>query len=928
MYVFWEPVIRPLLEMVRPRVVLEVGAEEGKHTERLLAHCAEHGAVLHVVEPVPRFDAAALKSKYGGWFELHEAPSPEALADLPPVDAALLDGDHNWYSVYSELNALSAAAVKAGAPMPLFFLHDMLWPYGRRDLYYSPDRIPEEFRQPFGRGGILPGVSDLSEKQGLNRGYCNALHEGGPRNGVRTGAEDFLLKRPGWRLDIIPVMHGLGILRDDDHLRRFPEVSGHIEALLDQGRFAALLQSVESARVDTLVRLENKRFDIEWLKGKVEKAEKAAANNCARELAEEKSRAAERETALNGKLSLLENHARELAERLAALEDNERVLAEDRRRIEKQEREMAADRLAAALRERDAALRHVRMLINLMEEAGREHVELLRSPRWRAGNRAVRLVEKALRRPNQSQSPKRLMETLAKYDGWKRDFQDRAEKQTPASRVNATVAVLRADKPAHAAPLISQLAKETNETAADAQRLCALFEEAHHHGKMVRASWRWKAGTLLVGGLSKLRPKPEESPRAVKMDAYARAFTLWRKCYGAQGGIAESAPSIWGTPKSAATGDATLKPLGPDRVRRLRVVQFTPPAPRNPFYRVIADELRRRGWMYDFSVRFEELLDRNASDGGRCRIAHFHQFDALYHDRGGDLAATERNAVELLERLGALKKAGYKLAHTFHNPWPHDRKFLETDRDFTEKALPLMDGVVVLSENARPFAAKYAAPDRVRVIPHPSLAGVCGPSPARDAAREKLGLPQGGFVFGHLGELKPYKGVESILAAFETVRSAAPDTMLVVAGRPLDAAYADQLRALAEKTGGVRVEARLLEDGEIPLWLAAFDMSVFAFRDIWVSSSVVLSMSHGVPVVAPDLGGLPEYVTEEDTGFLYPPDGPDALAAAMLRARRTPYLEHLRYMCGVHSRKRSVDEIATAYEHFYATVEGAGPDGA
>ena len=913
MFVFWEPVIRPLLEIVRPRTVLEIGAEEGKHTEVLLAHCAEHKAVLHVVEPVPRFDAAALKSKYADWFELHEQPSPDALAGLPPMDVALLDGDHNWYCVFQELKVLTAAASGAGAPMPLFFLHDMLWPYGQRDLYYSPDRIPEKFRHPFGRGGILPGVSELSEKGGLNRSYCNALAEGGPRNGVRTAAEDFLREREGWRLDIIPVMHGLGILRDEAHIARFPEVGEFIESLLGRGRASKLLEAIEASRIDTLVRLENKRFDIEWLKGKLEKAEKEAARKISAEAM--------------AHIAALEDHDRELTERLAALEENERHMTEDERRLERHDREMAGDRLAGALRERDEALRHVKMLTSLMDETGREYVQMLRSPRWHAGDRAVRMVETILRRPNQSQSPRRLEATLAKYDAWKRDCAERQGRQTPARRVENMAALLRVGKAAHAAPIISQLAKETNAAANDAIRLSALFEEMNHHGTMVRASWRWKAGRLLVGGLAKLRPQPLETPHALKADAYARAFTLWRTCYGTVNRLPETAPSLWNTNTTA--GDTGLKPLDLEQVRALRVVQFTPPSPRNPFYRVIADELRRRGWKYDFSVRFDELLAPSAADGDRCRIVHFHQFDTLYHDRGGDLDATRRSSEELLKRLESLKRSGWRLVHTFHNPWPHDRKFLEIDREFTERALPLMDGVVVLSENARPFVARYADAQRIRMIPHPSYEGVYGPMLPRDEARRRLNLPEGAFVFGHLGELKPYKGVETIVAAFEQVLAAAPDTMLVVAGRPADAAYMEKLRALAEKLGNVRLETRELEDEEIPVWLGAFDCSVFAFRDIWVSSSVVLSQSYGVPVVVPELGGLPEYVLEEETGFLYPPDGTAAtLAAAMLRARRTPYLEHLRYMCKVHSRKRSVDLVATAYEHFYAMVEGADPEGA
>ena len=65
-------------------------------------------------------------------------------------------------------------------------LHDVLWPYGRRDLYYAPEQIPEEFRQPYAEQGMRPGTKKLLERGGLNPTMYNALEEGGPRNGVMT----------------------------------------------------------------------------------------------------------------------------------------------------------------------------------------------------------------------------------------------------------------------------------------------------------------------------------------------------------------------------------------------------------------------------------------------------------------------------------------------------------------------------------------------------------------------------------------------------------------------------------------------------------------------------------------------------------------------------------------------------------------------
>ena len=53
---------------------------------------------------------------------------------------------------------LAEASASAGAPLPVLILHDVCWPYGRRDLYYVPERIPEEFRQPYAQRGMRPGT--------------------------------------------------------------------------------------------------------------------------------------------------------------------------------------------------------------------------------------------------------------------------------------------------------------------------------------------------------------------------------------------------------------------------------------------------------------------------------------------------------------------------------------------------------------------------------------------------------------------------------------------------------------------------------------------------------------------------------------------------------------------------------------------------
>jgi hypothetical protein len=138
--------------------------------------------------------------------------SVDAIGGLEPPDIALIDGDHNWWTVYRELEMLYALARDQKAAPPVILLHDIAWPYARRDMYYNPEAIPPTQQHPHGHVGMLPGVSELVET-GINGVLANATHEGGPRNGVLTAIEDFIA---GTGVEVsfykLPFFNGMGIL--------------------------------------------------------------------------------------------------------------------------------------------------------------------------------------------------------------------------------------------------------------------------------------------------------------------------------------------------------------------------------------------------------------------------------------------------------------------------------------------------------------------------------------------------------------------------------------------------------------------------------------------------------------------------------------------------------------------------------------------
>ncbi len=254
MFPFWKDVVAPILDAARARRIVEVGALRGENTE-LMLHLLGPDAELHVVDPVPDFDPAEHEERFAGQYVFHRDLSVNVLGDLGPMDAALLDGDHNWYTVFTELRLLARAARAGGAPLPLCVLHDVCWPYGRRDLYYDPSNVPDEHRQPWQRKGMRPGHKHLMPGGGgMNSALANAEIEGGPHNGVMTGIEDFIAQydKP-LRLVVLPIYFGLAILVEQERLARQPALAAALDRLESPDGKDALLQLSEDIRLEAVI---------------------------------------------------------------------------------------------------------------------------------------------------------------------------------------------------------------------------------------------------------------------------------------------------------------------------------------------------------------------------------------------------------------------------------------------------------------------------------------------------------------------------------------------------------------------------------------------------------------------------------------------------------------------------------------------------
>jgi len=237
---------------------------------------------------------------------------------------------------------------------------------------------------------------------------------------------------------------------------------------------------------------------------------------------------------------------------------------------------------------------------------------------------------------------------------------------------------------------------------------------------------------------------------------------------------------------------------------------------------------------------------------------------------------------------------GVRIVWTAHNVLPHDPVFAD-DRDARRQLVARADLVLVHS------AATLEALEEL-VGARCRRAAVVEPGPLNSTINaESLRVPGTDgpplrLLF--FGQLHPYKGVEELLTALPRVPSQPPVTV-VVAGRCTERDLAERLRALA-RVSPHQVELRLewIPDSELAELLSDADVVVLPYRRITTSSSLMLAMGYGRPVLIPDLPAFAEL--PEDAVIRYDGsvedlarslaqlarDGPERLAAVGAGAMR------------------------------------------
>jgi glycosyltransferase involved in cell wall biosynthesis len=201
----------------------------------------------------------------------------------------------------------------------------------------------------------------------------------------------------------------------------------------------------------------------------------------------------------------------------------------------------------------------------------------------------------------------------------------------------------------------------------------------------------------------------------------------------------------------------------------------------------------------------------------------------------------------------------------------------------------------------------------------------------------KGGIDLGNFRFNEgprkrqvvqVGRILPHKGINYLIEA------AGADIPVVVAGKVMDDAYYQYLRRQSE---GKRVTFMIdAADRAIADLYAssAITVSASVYRDVfgqeWPNSellglTLLESMAVGTPVVCTDVGGMPEYVAADETGFIVPPNDPPAIRAKLELLLGDPKLAAAMGRAGRdHVQQFSWHNVAAKVAEEYARLAGGG----
>jgi glycosyltransferase involved in cell wall biosynthesis len=277
------------------------------------------------------------------------------------------------------------------------------------------------------------------------------------------------------------------------------------------------------------------------------------------------------------------------------------------------------------------------------------------------------------------------------------------------------------------------------------------------------------------------------------------------------------------------------------------------------------------GWNFAASLEHTDVEIVPLNVGRRSYVREQQLVRGLCRYRGVNIVHTHGYRSDLVGGHAG-RKAGLPIVTTVHGftggglknrAYEHLQRF----------AFRRFDAVVAVSQlQAEQLRATGVPGQRLHVVPN---ALAVHPAPlSRDESRRALNLPAEGLLAGWVGRISREKGIDVFIDALASITD--PHIHAAILGdgpeRATESARAESI-----------VPSRFLWLGAVPdaaKYFAAFDLFVLSSRTEGLPMVMLEAMAAGIPIVATNVGGIPDLLSPKEA-LLVAPEDPQALAAAV-----------------------------------------------
>lgn len=286
----------------------------------------------------------------------------------------------------------------------------------------------------------------------------------------------------------------------------------------------------------------------------------------------------------------------------------------------------------------------------------------------------------------------------------------------------------------------------------------------------------------------------------------------------------------------------------------------------NPYQGLLYKELIDEGAIVTGTSDMLKFVNTDFIDGME-NILHVHWLNQIFGQTRVSREQIISQSQKFLDGVSDAKNRGFSIYWTIHNHASHDSPYVSDELRFSRQLYQLSDKV---------FVHHPLVPDLLDWLPDQKKLYFCehghydfsqAMNTTREDARASLGLKEHDLIVSHVGKIRDYKELATVLPILKEQLDATPSMKLIIAGM----ITSTETKAWLSRNRHSRliVHDAFLSEKELVLHMRAADLGFLSYSAILTSGGLFHWQTCGRAVLAPAMGTIPAYLIDGWNGVSY-----------------------------------------------------------